>query len=386
MSSNHEEIAAYEYSQPQFSVLQDLIAGTIAGCGGILVGAPADTVKIRLQTSNNASYNSTWACSQSIMKKEGLSAFYKGITPPLLAAAPINAILFASNGYCNRFFSDYFPNSSNQSNTAANYTRLAISGGVGGMAACVASIPAELIKCKMQAQVSSNQSLAIFNKYFPALRPVNALQLHSINPYVATLINTPLYIQSQSMHARLSLHSHATHSYAKNMGRAGREMSNSTVGSANSMVYKSSIDCARHIYSQEGLRGLYRGGLVTAARDIPACAAYFTSYEAVKRLMNSKFGEKKTTNTLVAGAAAGVLSWLVVYPLDCVKSVIQTSPSTTNQDKGKNLLQVIRREYNNHGIKFFFRGLTPTILRAVPVNAITFLIYEKSLEIMQNQC
>jgi hypothetical protein len=51
----------------------DYLAGALAGSANIVVGFPADTVKVRLQNRLNP-YSGAWHCATSIVKYEGVSA------------------------------------------------------------------------------------------------------------------------------------------------------------------------------------------------------------------------------------------------------------------------------------------------------------------------
>lgn len=94
------------------------------------------------------------------------------------------------------------------------------------------------------------------------------------------------------------------------------------------------------------------------------------------------------------------------YPFDTVKSIIQTAPDSTPREQLRmtrvfevrllvlvlcfartNLshvpfARVVQRCYRENGARFFFRGLGTTLLRAVPVNGVTFLVYEKVLSVL----
>ena len=105
------------------------------------------------------------------------------------------------------------------------------------------------------------------------------------------------------------------------------------------------------------------------ARDIPSFASYFGMYEGVKRLFKSQDISGKWT-LLVAGGVAGIAAWLPGYPQDLVKSRIQY------QSGPFNTLDVIKQTYQKSGLTGFFRGLSPTLARAVPVNAAVFYVYE----------
>ena len=80
----------------------------------------------------------------------------------------------------------------------------------------------------------------------------------------------------------------------------------------------------------------------------------------------------------LAGGCSGALTWALIYPFDVVKTRIQTAPLTTPIEK-RRIVYMFRAIYKEHGIQYFFRGLGVTLLRAFPVNAIIFPVYEFTL-------
>lgn len=79
--------------------------------------------------------------------------------------------------------------------------------------------------------------------------------------------------------------------------------------------YSGPIDCAKHIYQRNGLRGLFLGQLVTMGREIPAMGAYFTTYEFSKRNMLER-NMNLHSALIVSGGLAGIACWVVGYPQD----------------------------------------------------------------------
>jgi solute carrier family 25 carnitine/acylcarnitine transporter 20/29 len=87
---------------------------------------------------------------------------------------------------------------------------------------------------------------------------------------------------------------------------------------------------------------------------------------------------------LLAGGLAGPASWIATFPFDVIKTRMQTTPQiSTTSPKG---IVVVPREmttletaldcYRREGPKTFVAGLAPTLIRAVPVNIITFGAFE----------
>ncbi|KAH9908339.1 mitochondrial carrier domain-containing protein [Xylariomycetidae sp. FL2044] len=140
--------------------------------------------------------------------------------------------------------------------------------------------------------------------------------------------------------------------------------------------YKGGLDVVRQLYRQGGLRSVFRGSAATLARDGPGSAAYFAAYEAIKRRLTPRdpvTGEPRKdaglslTAVTLAGGAAGIAMWIPVFPVDTVKSRLQTAEGNPT------IGGVVRELYARGGVKAFFPGFGPALARAVPANAATFL-------------
>jgi solute carrier family 25 carnitine/acylcarnitine transporter 20/29 len=57
--------------------------------------------------------------------------------------------------------------------------------------------------------------------------------------------------------------------------------------SSKTKLYNGMLDCARKVYSLNGVRGIYKGFWITLYRDLPACGVYFTTYDTSKRLLKA---------------------------------------------------------------------------------------------------
>lgn len=155
-----------------------------------------------------------------------------------------------------------------------------------------------------------------------------------------------------------------------------------------------------------------------------AQAFYFLGYEGTKRILSDKVGNEPIHVLLSAGAVAGImgvgtrsavcarvcvpvcahaylsvclcvcvcvsaiflcvraLQWGFTYPLDVLKSRIQTLPDSAPPHAtgiAVNAAAILRES----GYRGFTVGLSTTLVRAVPTNAITFLVYEHSLRALK---
>lgn len=135
------------------------------------------------------------------------------------------------------------------------------------------------------------------------------------------------------------------------------------------------FQCMRQIMAREGgKRALFRGFGITLARDTPAFATYFVTYEYLLDTLKRPGAEFPSTwNMLAAGGSAGALSWLIIYPLDVIKSRMQADARFASTK------DCILDAWRTEGASAFMRGASPTLLRAFPTNAATFAVVSWTL-------
>ncbi|KAH6668682.1 solute carrier family 25 member 45 [Plectosphaerella plurivora] len=160
---------------------------------------------------------------------------------------------------------------------------------------------------------------------------------------------------------------------------------------------QSSWAIARQTLRNEGIRGLYFGGVVTALRDSIGYGFYFWSYELTTRWMAADVGKETSAHqeaakVLLCGGIAGIVTWASVFPLDVIKTRVQaqtldavaaTTPETTRllgeeaqPVRRKGAMEIARQAYREEGARVFFRGLTICSVRAFMVNAVQWAVYE----------
>lgn len=323
-SSSDEEISAY----------QDFIAGGVAGSASVVVGHPFDTLKVRLQTSTtNASL------LQLASTFGGAGSLFRGMGAPLSAAAVVNAIIFSSYGISSRLYDQYTPKKSNlpilnnggfadDDNNDDGFEngmeegdpwhKSFACGGFAGLVQCAVICPMEHIKCRLQVQ-----------------------------------------------HGK---------------------------GSADN-VYSGPIQATKSILKSYGVPGLFRGWWCTALREVPAFGLYFSSYDYIKDNVNSFLARQSVVaaedtavpielqhshawlSSALAGGSSGCITWAAVYPVDVIKTRIQTS----SLDSPVSFWVAGRQLVAKHGWPVMFRGLGVTLVRAFPVNGTIFPVYEFTL-------
>lgn len=89
------------------------------------------------------------------------------------------------------------------------------------------------------------------------------------------------------------------------------------------------------------------------------------------------------TSQIIGGGIAGMMTWASAYPLDVVMSKMQAQGAQAKYEgKRRGMLWHIRDTYRTGGLKEFFKGLEPCLLRAFPVNAIIFLTFEQTMKLL----
>jgi len=152
--------------------------------------------------------------------------------------------------------------------------------------------------------------------------------------------------------------------------------------------YKGPIDCVIKVTRKLGVRrGLYRGWFPTCLVQM-SMWSYFGSYAFFcNRLAESTgvdldAGEKLSIPvTLLAGGLAGWCFWLSCFPLDVIKNRMLSAPDVS-PPVYRSFSHAAKHIYKTEGIRGFFAGFSPCMLRAFPANAAGFLGFEFALRLL----
>lgn len=262
-----------------------------------------------------------------------------------------------------------------------------IAGGVGGIAAVVTGHPFDLVKVRLQSGQYPTMLTAVksilatsgpkgfYRGVVPPLVGVTPMFAVSFWGYdmgkkiVSSFSNgTPA---SEFSNAQLSTAGFIS-AIPTTLVAAPMERTKIVLQTQDANASKSMISAVRRILATGGIRSLFKGSVATLARDGPGSAIYFATYEVAKKelskLSSAKSDELSLGAVSTAGGLAGVSMWLVVFPIDTIKTRI-----TSNVNESIGAKEAITSIYKKAGIKGFFPGLGPAILRSFPANAATFV-------------
>lgn len=315
-----------EATKSSLQSLRALVAGGVGGVCAVVVGHPFDLVKVRLQTAEKGVYSGALDVVRKTIAREGMMrGLYAGVSAPLVGVTPMFAVSF----WVSRFHS---------------FNRL----------------EQRLISSKGY-DVGKNlvKSFTTVRNEQYSVGQVSAAGFFSAIPM--TLITAPfervkilLQIQGQKQ-----------------------------LAPGEKPKYSGGLDVVRQLYKEGGVRSVFKGSAMTLARDGPGSAAYFATYETVKRRLTPKDEngvpqKLSMPAVMTAGGAAGVVMWIPVFPVDTIKSRLQSAEGKVS------ISGTIKEIYGRGGVKAFFPGFGPAMARAVPANAATFLGVELAQKAMSS--
>lgn len=288
-------------TRDNLQVYKDLFGGTVGGIAQVLVGQPFDTVKVRLQSAPEGTYNGAGDVIKKLLANEGPKGFYKGTLTPLVGVGACVSVQFSVNEFMKRHYDNVLQG---QPLSLLQYFNC---GAVAGFANGFLAGPIEHIRIRLQTQTGSVKQF-----------------------------NGP-------------------------------------------------IDCMKKITQLSGVQGIFRGLVPTLARESVGLGIYFATYEAlIARELGQKIYPARTDipawKLCMFGGLSGYALWMTIYPVDVVKSKLQTDSLTKPSYRGS--LSVVKDVFKKSGIKGFYKGFVPTILRAAPANGATFAAFEVTMRLI----
>jgi hypothetical protein len=366
--------------------LRDVMAGAVAGILGVVVTMPLDVVRVRQQvggpsarlagcatlprrsppprphrlvvparqTSGGSSFV---GAATGIVRQGGLAGLFRGVSAPVAAALPTNAIIFAAE----RYALDRFGPTRQEQAALSVWWSGALHGAAGAFAGALqvpVAVPAELCKIQLQTRWQGGRGAAA-GAAAAAGGGAGATLALSAGGGGQAAVTAAAAAAVALPGAHVAAVWGAPTAAPRRVGLAW---------------------LAGDIVARHGLGGLYRGAGVTLLRDTVAFAAYFGVYDGMKRTLSGGEEQAGTGALMVAGGTAGVASWLFTYPIDVVKTHVQAAPLDAPR-RDRRMLHVLRERVRLEGARGLTRGLSTTLVRAFACSAIVFPVFEWLMEV-----
>ncbi|KAL6274016.1 hypothetical protein ACE6H2_024708 [Prunus campanulata] len=158
--------------------------------------------------------------------------------------------------------------------------------------------------------------------------------------------------------------------------------------------YSGFYDALRTIVREEGWAALYKG-LLPSLFLVSHGAIQFTAYEELRKVVVD-FKSKKSrrhsgsvdsvlnsVDYAALGASSKVAAVLLSYPFQVMRSRLQQRPSSEGIPRYMDSWHVIRETVRFEGVRGFYKGITPNLLKNVPAASITFIVYENVLKFLK---
>ncbi|TGZ77445.1 mitochondrial carrier [Ascodesmis nigricans] len=277
-----------------------------------LVAFPLDSVKTRMQAYK---FRSFWDCVTQTKRNEGISGFWRGSLAPLASVTLVRTISFSIYSKSKQFYSGFLHS------------------------------------------ILGDDLISTTNAGFKPANPLYWFMSGATSGGLITFIACPFEFTKLSAQIELL------------MLRSKRSSIDDPTHRPKDYVRKGTIQSAKDIIKARGPMGLYSGFHLHLMRDSLGTAMYFTFYEGGKTLLGSSQGAGPLA-IAASGGMCGLLSWVLIYPIDSAKSIYQRDVLThaPGEPIPKRRITLFSRR--------MYRGLGVSMTRSCILNSVFFSSYE----------
>jgi solute carrier family 25 phosphate transporter 23/24/25/41 len=142
------------------------------------------------------------------------------------------------------------------------------------------------------------------------------------------------------------------------------------------------------MYADGGLRACYRGVTMGLIGMFPYSAIDMGTFELLKKSYRTYYSSywgcheddanPGNVATGIIGATSGAFGASVVYPLNVVRTRLQTQGTVMHPPTYTGIWDVTQKTIQREGYRGLYKGLTPNLLKVAPALSITWVVYENS--------
>jgi solute carrier family 25 phosphate transporter 23/24/25/41 len=162
-------------------------------------------------------------------------------------------------------------------------------------------------------------------------------------------------------------------------------------------AYQGLIHCVQSIIAQEGMPKLYRGLGASMAGILPYAGVDMAVYSLLKERYLRERGAAGTRGDgaagfsipsplvpLVCGAVSSTTGQIVSYPLQLVRTRLQSQGMAGRPVLYTGMVDCLRKTVQAEGWAGLYRGIQVNILKAAPAVAISYAVFEQSKELLES--
>jgi solute carrier family 25 phosphate transporter 23/24/25/41 len=142
------------------------------------------------------------------------------------------------------------------------------------------------------------------------------------------------------------------------------------------------------MWGKNGIFSFYRGLPMGLIGMFPYAAIDLGTFEYLKRSITAynvkKYGGHEADAapssfaTALIGGFSGAFGASVVYPLNLLRTRLQSQGTASHPRTYTGIMDVTRQTLQGEGARGLFKGLTPNLLKVVPAVSITYVVYENT--------
>nr|GMC71684.1 calcium-binding mitochondrial carrier protein SCaMC-2-B-like [Ipomoea batatas]GMC75107.1 calcium-binding mitochondrial carrier protein SCaMC-2-B-like [Ipomoea batatas] len=270
-----------------------------------------------------------------------------------------------------------------------------IAGGVAGAASRTATAPLDRLKVVLQVQTTRASIMPAVKSIWKEGRLLGFFRGNGINVLKVAPESAIKFYTYEMLKNAIG---HAKGGDQGDVGTSGRLIAGGLAGAvAQTAIYPMDLvktrlqtcTCevgkvphlgrlSKDIWLREGPRAFYRGIVPSLLGIIPYAGIDLAAYDALKNFAKTYILQDSEPGPLVqlgSGTISGALGATCVYPLQVVRTRMQAQPTHTSTAY-KGMFDVFLRTFRHEGLRGFYKGLFPNLLKVVPAASITYLVYE----------
>ncbi|XP_019956846.2 mitochondrial brown fat uncoupling protein 1 [Paralichthys olivaceus] len=138
--------------------------------------------------------------------------------------------------------------------------------------------------------------------------------------------------------------------------------------------YNGTMQAYKHIFQNEGIRGLWKGTLPNITRNALVNCTELVTYDLIKEaILKRKLMSDNLPCHFVSAFGAGFVTTVIASPVDVVKTRYMNSP----QGQYKSAINCAWTMMTKEGPTAFYKGFVPSFLRLGSWNVVMFVTFEQ---------
>jgi len=162
------------------------------------------------------------------------------------------------------------------------------------------------------------------------------------------------------------------------------EVAKTRLAIAASGEYKGILDCLSSVYRSEGTRALYKGLAPALTGIIPYAGVDLCVFSLLKDSYQARYPDEApgVFSLLACGAISSTCATFFAYPLVVIRTRLQAQGMPGRPVLYSGMFDCAGKILASEGPKGFYRGIIPNFLKAIPAISSSYVVYEKTKNIM----